>query len=193
MNIHPAMVLTLGIVVMPAAASAQASFTASPNPVSEEVRRQLSSAAKQLVAAAELMPPDKFAYRPTDAQMPFGQLVAHVVQTNAAVCSAASNLPIAAARYPSLTLEQIKVIGPSASKETLVAALKQSFEYCTEGFAALTDAQLAEEAVMFGRRTGMSRAGAAITIVADWADHYSTAASYLRLNGILPPSAQTAK
>jgi hypothetical protein len=29
-----------------------------------------------------------------------------------------------------------------------------------------------------------------IDIVADWADHYSTEASYLRLNGILPPSAQ---
>ena len=31
-----------------------------------------------------------------------------------------------------------------------------------------------------------------IGIVEDWADHYSTQASYLRLNGILPPSAQPA-
>jgi hypothetical protein len=46
---------------------------------------------------------------------------------------------------------------------------------------------------MFGRRTGMSRGGAAVTIVADWADHYSNAASYLRLNGILPPSATPAR
>ena len=27
----------------------------------------------------------------------------------------------------------------------------------------------------------------------DWADHYSTAASYLRLNGILPPTAAPPK
>jgi hypothetical protein len=32
-----------------------------------------------------------------------------------------------------------------------------------------------------------------ITIANDWADHYSTAASYLRLNDILPPSAQPKK
>ena len=30
-------------------------------------------------------------------------------------------------------------------------------------------------------------------IAADWADHYSTAASYLRMNGILPPTAQPKK
>jgi hypothetical protein len=35
-----------------------------------------------------------------------------------------------------------------------------------------------------------SRASTVITLVADWANHYSTAASYLRLNGILPPRAQ---
>jgi len=46
---------------------------------------------------------------------------------------------------------------------------------------------------MFGRQTGMSRANALLTIVIDWADHYSTAASYLRLNGILPPTAQPKK
>jgi hypothetical protein len=44
-----------------------------------------------------------------------------------------------------------------------------------------------------GRRTGQSRATALITIANDWADHYSTAAAYLRLNGILPPSARPKK
>jgi iron complex transport system ATP-binding protein len=52
---------------------------------------------------------------------------------------------------------------------------------------------LVEEVVMMGRASGQSRAAAMVTIAADWADHYSTAAAYLRLNGILPPSAQPAK
>jgi hypothetical protein len=39
----------------------------------------------------------------------------------------------------------------------------------------------------------LSRADAMVTIATDWADHYSTAASYLRLNDILPPSAQPTK
>jgi len=32
-----------------------------------------------------------------------------------------------------------------------------------------------------------------MTMAVDWADHYSTAASYLRQNGILPPTAPPAK
>jgi hypothetical protein len=56
-----------------------------------------------------------------------------------------------------------------------------------------TDAQLGEEVSTMGRRTGQSRAAAMITITTDGADHYSTAAAYLRLNGILPPTAQPKK
>jgi hypothetical protein len=59
--------------------------------------------------------------------------------------------------------------------------------------AKADDAHLGEEVSVFGRRTGLSRADAMVTIATDWADHYSTAASYLRLNAILPPSAQPKK
>jgi hypothetical protein len=32
----------------------------------------------------------------------------------------------------------------------------------------------------------------ALALASGWADHYAAAAQYLRLNGILPPSAQKA-
>jgi hypothetical protein len=38
----------------------------------------------------------------------------------------------------------------------------------------------------------MSRAGVMITLACDWYDHYAAQAIYLRLNGIMPPSAQAA-
>ena len=72
-------------------------------------------------------------------------------------------------------------------------SIRQSFSLCSDAFARVTDAQLGEEVSMMGRRTGQSRAAAVITITNDWADHYSTAAAYLRLNGILPPSARPKK
>jgi hypothetical protein len=46
---------------------------------------------------------------------------------------------------------------------------------------------------MFGRKVGQSRTAAMITIATDWTDHYSTAASYLGLNSILPTTAQPEK
>ena len=63
----------------------------------------------------------------------------------------------------------------------------------TDGMAKVTDAQLGEEVMMAGRRTGHSRGASVIIISSDWADHYSTAAAYLRLNGIVPPTVQPAK
>jgi hypothetical protein len=45
---------------------------------------------------------------------------------------------------------------------------------------------------LFGGREG-PRAFALIALTNDWADHYSAAAMYLRLNGLLPPTAREKK
>ena len=66
-------------------------FTPSTNPVSDTVREMLARDSKSLIASAELLPADKYGYRPTPAQMTFGQLFAHIVQTNIALCSALSD------------------------------------------------------------------------------------------------------
>jgi hypothetical protein len=42
---------------------------------------------------------------------------------------------------------------------------------------------------LFGGRTG-PRAAAMIALTNDFADHYAMAAIYLRLNGLLPPTAK---
>ena len=158
-------------------------FAPSANPVADAARNVLARQRKTLIASAELLPADKYGYQPTPAQMTFAALIAHVVQTNVAICSAFSETA------PPMRPEELKKISGTDSKETLVAAIRQSFDYCSASLVKLEDAALREEANVFGRKTGMSRADALVTIVADWADHYSTAASYLRLNGILPPTA----
>jgi len=159
-------------------------FTPSANPVSDTIRELASRESKNLVASAELMPADKYGYHPTDAQMTFGQLLAHVVQTNIALCSAISGTP------GPLGPDELKKISGTDPKDALVAIEKKSFDYCTESLAKVVDTQLAEEVSLFGRRTGQSRAATMIVIATDWADHYSAAAAYLRLNGILPPTAR---
>ena len=63
-------------------------FAPSVNPVTDSVRNVLTKHAKSLIASAELMPPEKYGYQPTPGQMTFGALMAHVVQTNVAICSA---------------------------------------------------------------------------------------------------------
>jgi len=166
---------------------APAPFKASPSPVSDALRTSLASASKNLVGAAELMPADKYAFHPTAAQMTFGQLMVHVAQTNFALCSGVSSTPSPVA------MADLQKMTASDTKEALVRLVRQSFDYCREALATVDDSRLSDQMTVFGRDSGQSRGGTIVALAADWADHYSTAATYLRLNDILPPSAQPKK
>jgi len=162
-------------------------FKPSTSPVSDALRNALASASKNLVGSAELMPADKYSFHPTPAQMTFGQLVVHIVQTNVALCSG-----ISGTTAPLTPVDMQKMSGTDA-KDALVGSIKRSFDYCSDALTKVDDSRLSEEVTMFGRPGGLSRGAAIVILAADWADHYSTAASYLRLNDILPPTAQPKK
>jgi hypothetical protein len=78
-------------------------------------------------------------------------------------------------------------IDTTASKDALVARLKESFQFCEQAFAKLDDSNLSQPIQLFGPVT---LASAMMITVGDWADHYSQEANYLRLNGVLPPTAR---
>ena len=115
--------------------------------------------------------------------MTFGKPVVHIVQTNVAICSAIGAMPA----------PDVWILAETEPKDALVTAIKHSFAFCTEALAKVNDTALGEEVSMMEKPTGQSRSPPMITIAIDWPDHYSTAASYLRLNGLLPPSAQPKK
>ena len=76
-------------------------------------------------------------------------------------------------------------------KDKLVTKLKASFKFCEDAFAQLDDAKLPDQVTFsFG---GQSRQSARVSMVlghvVDMADHYSQIANYMRLNGMLPPTA----
>jgi hypothetical protein len=158
-------------------------FKPSANPVSDAIRDALARGSKKMIAAAELMPAEKYSFHPTPAQMTFGKLIAHVAETNFGICAGISGTAAADVPKPAET----------APKEALVAAVKQSFDFCTQALSSLTDAKLGEEVVIGTRHTALSKAAGVIIIAGDWEDHYSTAAAYLRQNDILPPTAQPKK
>jgi len=131
--------------------------------------------AKNLSGAAEEMPADKYSYKPTPAQMSFGHLMMHVAGANNGICSAIAG-----------EKREVK-LSETDSKETLANAVKDSFTYCRQVLAKTDDSNLGRPVTMFGRSETLG--GALVHLAADWADHYSAAAMYLRLNDLLPPSA----
>ena len=151
------------------------------NPVASAVRSSLEQQSKHLIAATEEMPADKYSYQPTPAQSSFGHLVVHMANSNFRLCSLISGVEAA-------KTDELK---ETDGKDKLTGALKASFDFCTESLAKVDDSKLGEVVLTRGAFT-LTRAGAMIALTNDFADHYSTAAMYLRLNGLLPPTAQPA-
>jgi len=165
------------------AAPSAAPQTVAPvkNPVSTVLRTSLAGRQKNILAAIDAMPADKFSYKPTPDQMSFGHLVVHIIESNNNFCA-----KVADASAPKV--DEFKETDP---KDKLLAAARASFDFCSTALANVDDSKLGDN-VDFGRVQG-PRAMGVFFLVGGWADHYGAAAMYLRLNGILPPTAQPKK
>jgi len=160
----------------------QASTTPVANPVSSFVKQQLTRYNKNMVAAAEAMPAEKYNFKPTPEMNTFAHLTMHIAEGNNALCAQISG-------SPAPTGEKLAEDNP---KDKLVAGLKASFDFCATALGNVDDSKLSEPMLLFGR-VPSSRAGALIALSSGFADHYGAQAIYLRLNGILPPTAQPKK
>jgi len=172
------------LLLLAASATAQTTPTQTPtpqikDPVSSALRDILPGRQKNTIAAVEAMPADKFNYKPSADQMTFGHLVAHMIEANNLLCSKA-------AAVPAPKVEEAK---ESDSKDKLVAALKVSFDFCSDTLAKMDDSKLAETTEGFGGKQ-VTHAWFSLVLASNWADHYAEAAMYLRLNSVLPPTAK---
>ena len=152
------------------------------NPVSTVIKEIVPRQQKNMVAAVEEMPADKFSYKPTPQQMSFAHLVLHMTESNYGLCAKASDM--AQPKHDELK--------DTDGKDKLPAVLKSSFDFCNTALEKVDDSKLGDTIEGRGGRKE-PRAWALIALTNDWADHYGAAAMYLRLNGLLPPSAQPKK
>ena len=166
------------LVLLCATAMAAQQGGSSSNPVSDSVRAMIGRQAKNLTAAAEEMPADKYGYKPTEQQMTFGTLVSHVIGSNNFLCAKLTSQAAPAEK-----------VSDKDPKDKLVTQLKSSFDYCETALKGVQDSQLGEGVTLWGRRKA-NKAAALIGLTNDRADHYGQAAMYLRLNGMLPPTAK---
>jgi len=165
---------TAVVLILAGTASAQQS----KSPAADVLREMLTGREKNTVAAFEEMPADKFDYKPTADQMTFGHLAAHIVDGNNYFCANVGDVA-----QPKVELKGTE------GKEKLVAAMKASFEFCHTALAKADDAKMTENITWFDGKP-RARSWAFLGLASSWADHYGMAAMYLRLNGLLPPTAK---
>ena len=177
-----ALVLPMGLAAQQPTAAQQA------NPITTVFRGRTMGLQRNLAQAFDSIPESKFGYKPTPAQLSIGYIAQHLASDNYFFCDQFGAMKGTRPAKDTATPDSVKATWP---KDTLVAKLKTSFTFCENALAQVDDAKLGEQiTITFGGQSrNVPRAQMVLIHVVDMADHYSQLANYMRLNGMLPPTA----
>lgn len=185
----PRLAVLLALALPMRLAAQQAAGAPPPdNPITAAFRGRIATLHRNLPQAFDSIPANLFGYKPTPAQQTVGYVAQHLVNDNYLFCNAFGDMKATRPDKDASTPDSVKATWP---KDTLVARLKESVAFCQQALTQLDDAKLADQvSLTFGRNTRtVTRAAMVLGHALDLADHYSQIANYMRLNGILPPTA----
>ncbi|MGA2213545.1 MAG: DinB family protein [Bryobacteraceae bacterium] len=155
------------------------SAAAAANPLVASSKAFYMNAKQDILRSADKMPEDKYAFRPIDTVRTYGQVLAHIADGQYEFCGEA------AGKQDDKNIEQT-----AKTKAAIVAALKTAFAYCDEIYAGMTDTKAAETIPAFGGAK-ITRLGMLDFNVSHTMEHYGNLVTYLRIQGIVPPSSES--
>ena len=134
---------------------------------------------RNLAEAAENMPVDEYAFKPTPQVRSFGQLVGHIANANFFFCSQAKGEKPMMMNYQKTT-----------AKADLVKALNDSLAYCDAVYSTTTDANFNEAVKTPGPNGERDTTRGAVLVfnTTHNNEHYGNMIVYMRLKGHVPPS-----
>ena len=130
-----------------------------------------------ILKAAEKMPEENYAFKPTPEVRSFGQLLGHIADAQYLFCS-----PVLGKANPALGIEKSKT-----SKTELMQALKEAFAYCDAAYDGMTDADASATVKLFGEQTKLT--ALSFNSVHN-SEHYGNLVTYMRMKGLVPPSSE---
>ncbi len=146
------------------------------NPLVESSKGFYTMVKQNILRSAEKMPEDKYAFKPTDSVRTYGQLLAHVADGQYEFCGAAVG------DHERKDFEQ-----NAKTKAEISSALKTAFAYCDAIYAKMSDAKAMELMPGFGGQK-ITRLSMLDFNVAHTNEHYGNLVTYMRIEGIVPPS-----
>ena len=168
-----AVILSLAV----AGCTAAESTPDAPDSVIPSLRGLHDITQENVKATAEMLSEEIYAFQPTEEVRTMGQLLAHIANAQYAFCSAAGGeeSPNTANLEETLT-----------TKAQIVEGLTEAFAYCEGVYDRTTDARGGEMVTFFGDEMAVS--GVLAFNSAHNYEHYGNLVTYMRLNGIVPPS-----
>jgi uncharacterized damage-inducible protein DinB len=163
-------------------ASTASAQTPDSNSYTTAIRQQHRRIDAIVVRAAEKVPEDVYAFKPTPEVRSFGEIVGHIVDAHYLLCRAAGENVFEIKRE----FEQ-----NPGTKANLLAALKKSIAYCEQVFDQTTDAN-GTTPVKAGNATQPKLMVLDLNVSHSW-EHYGNLVTYMRLKGIVPPTSEPPK
>ena len=178
----------LSLVVPAALAAQQPTAAQAANPIVSAFRGRILTSHRNIAQAFDSIPANKFDYKPTPAQLTIGYIAQHVASDSYLFCNNFGAMKATLPEKDTATPDSVKAKWP---KDELVSKLKASFAFCAQAFDQLEDPKLADAVTMTFNGTSRNSTRIAMLLghALDLADHYSQLANYMRLNGMIPPSA----
>lgn len=137
---------------------------------------------QHLMATAEDLSQEIYDFRPTEEVRTTGQILAHVAFAQFMFCSMAAGEDSPNAE----NFEETRT-----TKAQIVEALRMGFEYCAGVYDGMTNAQAAAaRTIPFMPDTPMTAASILAFNSAHNYEHYGNLVTYMRINGIVPPSSR---
>jgi uncharacterized damage-inducible protein DinB len=134
-----------------------------------------------VLKSLDKLPEEKYSYKPTDGVRSYGEILAHIADAQFVFCGTAKD------GKPTM-----KGFEKSAhTKAEIESALKESFAYCDAVYAGLTDASSAAMVPFFGQK--MTKLAVLALNTAHLDEHYGNLVTYMRMNGVVPPSSEARK
>ena len=159
------------------AAATVAAPQAQADPTIASTRGALDVVKGWVTKAAEQVPEEMYAFKPTPDVRSLGQLFGHIADANFMICSMATG------QKPDMeNIEKTKT-----SKADLTAALAASFKFCDAGFETLKEANANDTVKFFFPGTHTRLSVLTFNTAHDF-EHYGNIVTYMRLKGLVPPS-----
>ena len=127
----------------------------------------------RLVIAFDSIPANKYDYRPTPVQQTIGFIAQHLEHANYSLCER-----LGGPKYPKTAKDSLAdTVKARWPKDTLVKRLEASLRFCDDAIERLP------------RLDSPATTATLLAFETDLAEHYSQLSVYMRLLGLVPPSA----
>jgi uncharacterized damage-inducible protein DinB len=123
---------------------------------------------------AEVIPEEKYDYRPTPEVRTFREILIHLISENYLHIGFVTGENSDRSKYERLR-----------TRDEILKALRESYDHDARVYASMTDKEASE--IVNIRNKQVPRWMGALLNIGDNMDHYGNLVVYARLNGIVPP------